>query len=108
MSGIKTHARAVSDLVDGSIVASVEIARGQERVFKALASREIIDWWVNRGVFDTREWTGDVRAGGRWSASGVARGAPYTLVGEFLEVDPPRKLVQTWERVGVPGGPSTV
>ena len=108
MSGIKTHARAVSDLVDGSVVASVEIARAPERIFQALASREIIDWWVNPGVFDTREWSGDVRVGGAWSASGMARGAPYTLVGEFLEVDPPRKLVQTWQMKGMPGAPSTL
>jgi uncharacterized protein YndB with AHSA1/START domain len=108
MSEIKTHARAVSDLVDGSVVASVEIARAPERIFQALASREIIDWWVNPGVFDTREWSGDVRVGGAWSASGMARGAPYTLVGEFLEVDPPRKLVQTWQMKGMPGAPSTV
>jgi len=108
MSGIKTHARAVSDLVDGSVVASVEIANAPERVFQALASREVIEWWVNPGVFDTREWTGEVRVGGSWSASGMARGAPYTLVGEFLEVDPPRKLVQTWQMKGTPGSPSTV
>ena len=108
MSEIKTHARAVSDLVDGSVVASVEIAKAPERVFRALASREVIEWWVNPGVFDTREWSGDVRVGGRWSASGVARGAPYTLVGEFIEVDPPRKLVQTWQMKGTPGTPSTV
>lgn len=108
MSEIKTHARAVSDLVDGSIVASVEIARTPDRVFQALASREIIEWWVNPGVFDTREWNGEVRIGGSWSASGMARGAPYTLVGEFLEVDPPKKLVQTWQMKDTPGTPSTV
>ena len=108
MSEIKTHARAVSDLVDGRVVASVELAVGAERVFQALASRDVIDWWVNPGVFDTREWTGDVRVGGRWRASGVARGAPYVLEGEFLEVDPPRKLVQTWHIPGAPGTPSTV
>jgi uncharacterized protein YndB with AHSA1/START domain len=108
MSEIKTHARAVSDLVDGRVVASVELAVGPERVFQALASRDVVDWWVNPGVFDTREWTGDVRVGGRWRASGVARGTPYTLEGEFLEVDPPRKLVQTWHNTGAPGTPSTV
>jgi uncharacterized protein YndB with AHSA1/START domain len=108
MSEIKTHARAVSDVVDGSVVASVEIARAPDRVFQALASREVIEWWVNPGVFDTREWNGDVRVGGQWSASGMARGAPYTLVGEFLEVDPPRKLVQTWQMKDMPGAPSTV
>jgi len=108
MSEIKTHARAVADVIDGLIVASVEIARTPERVFQALSSREIVDWWVNPGVFDTREWSGDVRVGGRWHASGIARGAPYTLEGEFLEVDPPRKLVQTWNRQGMPGAPSTL
>ena len=108
MSEIKTQARAVSDLVDGRVVASVELAVVPERVFQALASRDVVDWWVNPGVFDTREWAGDVRVGGRWRASGVARGAPYALEGEFLEVDPPRKLVQTWHIAGAPGTPSTV
>ncbi len=108
MSGIKTGARAVADLVDGCIVASVELATTPERVFRALASSEVIDWWVNPGVFDTREWTGDVRVGGQWRASGIARGEPYALEGKFLEVDPPRKLVQTWHRAGAPGTPSTV
>ena len=73
MSEIKTHARAVADVIDGLIVASVEIARTPERVFQALSSREVVDWWVNPGVFDTREWSGDVRVGGRWSASGIHR-----------------------------------
>jgi uncharacterized protein YndB with AHSA1/START domain len=108
MSEIKTHARAVADVIDGLVVASVEVARTPERVFQALASKEVVEWWVNPGVFDTREWSGDVRVGGRWSASGIARGAPYTLEGEFLEVDPPRKLVQTWHRLGTPGAPSTL
>src|SRR5215470_18167460 len=97
MTEIKSGAaRALADLAQGEILATVEIAASPERVFHALASREIVDWWVRPGVFDTREWTGDVRVGGRWQATGVARGAPYTLEGEFLEVDPPRKLVQTW------------
>jgi uncharacterized protein YndB with AHSA1/START domain len=108
MSTIKTGARAVADLVDATVVASVEIAAPPERVFLALASREVVEWWVNPGVFDTREWSGDVRIGGRWRAAGMARGAPYTLEGEFLEVDPPRKLVQTWHFEGAPGTPSTV
>jgi len=108
MSETKTGARAVADLVDGCIVASVELATTPERVFLALASPEIIDWWVNPGVFDTREWIADVRVGGKWRASGIARGHPYALEGKFLEVDPPRKLVQTWHMAGAPGTPSTV
>src|SRR5262245_24231214 len=101
-------ARAVADLAAASIVATVEIVAPPERVFRALSSREIVDWWVRPGVFDTREWSGDVRVGGRWRASGIGRGRPYALEGEFLEVDPPRKLVHTWHPVGSPDAPSTV
>jgi activator of Hsp90 ATPase-like protein len=72
-----SRARAVADLAEGSILASVEIAAPPERVFRALSSKEIVEWWVRPGVFDTREWTGDVRVGGRWRASGMAYGQPY-------------------------------
>src|SRR5262247_4825402 len=109
MSSVKySPARAVADLTEGRILASVEIAAPPERVFRALSSKEIVDWWVRPGVFDTREWSGDVRVGGRWRASGMARGEPYVLEGEFLEVDPPRKLVHTWQRPGASGAPSVV
>ncbi|MFI4997440.1 MAG: SRPBCC domain-containing protein, partial [Hyphomicrobiales bacterium] len=103
-----SRARAIADLAQGRILATVEIAAPPERVFQALASKEIVDWWVRPGIFNTTQWTGDVRVGGRWRSSGVARGAPYALEGEFLEVDPPRRLVHTWRRVGAPGAPTTV
>ena len=108
MSGSFGAARAVADLAEGSILATVEIAAPPQRVFQALASREVTSWWVRPGFFDTREWTGDVRVGGRWRASGIGRGKPYALEGEFLEIDPPRKLVHTWHPVGSPEPPSTV
>jgi uncharacterized protein YndB with AHSA1/START domain len=101
-------ARAVADLAEGFILATVEIAAPPERVFRAMASKEITQWWVRPGVFDTTEWSGDVRPGGRWRAAGTARGQPYALEGEFLEVDAPRKLVYTWHRVGSPEAPSRV
>jgi len=101
-------ARAVADTADGLLLASVEVAAPPERVFRALASREVVGWWIRPGAFDTREWTGDLRVGGPWRASGVARGNPYGLEGEFLEVDPPRRLVHTWHVVGTPGPTTTV
>ncbi|MBV8137680.1 MAG: SRPBCC domain-containing protein [Deltaproteobacteria bacterium] len=108
MSEVKMRACATAKLNDDRIVASVDIAAPPERTFRALASEEIVDWWVNPGAFDTREWAGEVKVGGWWRASGMARGQPYTLEGEFLEVDPPRKLVHTWHRVGAPEDPSIV
>ena len=46
--------RAVSDSAETQIVASVEIAAPPARVFNALCSAEIVNWWVNPGVFDTQ------------------------------------------------------
>lgn len=90
------------------LVLAVEIAASPGRVYRALASEEVTGWWVRPGVFDTRQWTGDVRAGGRWRASGIARGNEYTLEGEFLQVDAPRQLVHTWHLAGAPGAATTV
>jgi len=95
-------ARAVADTARGHLVASVELAAPPERVFRALASKEITNWWVRAGVFDTRDWAGDLCIGGRWRASGIARGQPYAIEGEFLEIDAPRKLVHTWHLLGAP------
>jgi uncharacterized protein YndB with AHSA1/START domain len=102
------RARAVADLAQGLIMASVEIAAAPERVFRALTSDEITQWWVRPGVFGTRERIGDVYPRGRWRASGMTRGQPYTQEGEFLEVESPRWLVHTWEGAGKTGKPSTV
>ena len=110
MSAIGTGAAAAAKIVAGDILATVEIAAPPERVFKALTSAEIASWWVNPGVFETHEWSGDARVGGRWRASGVmlSAGTPWSLEGEFLVVEPPRKLVHTWHRGGAPEAPSTV
>jgi uncharacterized protein YndB with AHSA1/START domain len=101
-------ARSVADLTEGQILASVEMAAPPERVFRALASHDIVDWWVRPGVFDTRQWAGDVRVGGHWEASGMGRGQPYALEGVFLEVEPPRRLVHTWYPAGAPAAATTV
>jgi uncharacterized protein YndB with AHSA1/START domain len=104
MSVTISTARAAADLTEGLILANVDLAAGPDRVFQALTSAdEITVWWVRPGVFDTREWSGDPRVGGRWQAAGIGGGRPYVLEGEFLEVDQPRKLVHTWRAAGAPG-----
>ncbi|HSS93124.1 MAG TPA: SRPBCC domain-containing protein [Candidatus Dormibacteraeota bacterium] len=101
-------ARAAADLSQGEILATVESPADPDRIFRALASPEIVDWWVRPGVFDTREWSGDLRVGGRWQASGIGGGRPYTLDGEFVDIEAPRRLVHTWHPVGSPAAPTTV
>ena len=100
---------ATASVEKGEIISSIDLAASPQRVFRALASKEVCDWWVRPGIFDTREWTGDVRPGGRWRASGIGKGGnPYALEGEFLEVDALHELVHTWHLVGSPAAPTMV
>lgn len=103
-----SQARAVADLSEGSVSGSVELAASSERVFQALVSNQITEWWVRPGVFTTTTWSGDVRIGGRWRAAGVGNGRPFVLEGEFLEIVPPRKLVYTWGAPSARGAQTTV
>lgn len=110
----RNHSHGWNSMLDklhrlsGTIVETNDVPAPPERVFRALASEEVTKWWVRPGVFDTREWSGDVRAGGRWTASGIGGGNPYTLEGEFVEVQAPSKLVHTWHLAGTPSAPTTV
>jgi uncharacterized protein YndB with AHSA1/START domain len=103
-----SSARPVADLGEGHVLVKLEVPAPPERVFQALASQEVVHWWVRPGVFNTAEWAGEMRVGGRWRASGLFRGEPYATEGEFLEVDPPQRLVHTWRGVAAPGAPTTV
>ena len=107
-SKTNSTAKAVADVTDGLILASVEVAATPDQVFEALASDAVCQWWVRPGVFDTRQWSGDVRTGGHWHAAGVGGGKPYALEGEFLDVEAPIRLIHTWKPTGSPGKPSTV
>jgi uncharacterized protein YndB with AHSA1/START domain len=99
MSPTPNAARAVADPTDGIILASVDIAVSPERVFAALTDGgEIIQWWGDDAVYRTTSWSSDLRVGGKWRAEGIsAEGSPFYVQGEFLEIDAPRKLVQTWQ-----------
>lgn len=96
MNGVSQNvARAIADGAEGRLLASVDVEASPERVFRALTSPEITNWWIRPGVFDTREWEGDLRVNGRWRAAGMTRGQPYVQEGEFLTIEPPRRLVHT-------------
>ncbi|MDQ6702087.1 MAG: SRPBCC domain-containing protein [Pseudomonadota bacterium] len=58
----------------------------------------MVRWWGSDEAYRWTGWTTDVRVGGRWRAEGRGcDGQPLAVEGEFLEVDPPHKLVQTWK-----------
>jgi uncharacterized protein YndB with AHSA1/START domain len=81
-----------------TINAEIFIAAPPERVFQAITDpSQMQRWWGQEGVYRITDWTADLRRGGKWSSVGAgADGKPFRVEGEYLEVDPPRRLVYTW------------
>lgn len=107
---INPVARSVADVTAGVIHASVEIAAPPERVFRALTDGdEVVRWWGSPDTYRIDEFKADLRVGGRWYSRGHAvDGKPFQTEGEFLEVDPPRVLSQTWNPDWAPGLKTTL
>jgi uncharacterized protein YndB with AHSA1/START domain len=104
-AGLNPLARSVADVTEGVIHASVEIAAPPERVFRALTDpAEVVKWWGSPDTYGVDEFAADLRVGGRWHSRGhSADGKPFKTEGEFLELDPPRLIVQTWNPDWAPG-----
>ena len=81
-----------------AIVGEVEIAGPAERVFRALTEPERLrSWWGSRESYWVERWRSDLQVGGAWEATGIgSTGQPFRVHGVFVEIDPPRRLVYTW------------
>ena len=90
--------RALANVDGGVIKAEIEIAAPPDRVFRSLTDpAELEAWWGSDELYRTTEWTIDLRPGGKWSTVAFgADGSRMTVDGEYLEVDPPRRLLHTW------------
>ena len=95
----KSNARALADLDAGMVLATVEIAVPMARVFTALTDpRELMTWWGSPETYQAHRWEADFRVGGAWIVEGKGvDGHSYSVRGRFLEIDPPRRVVQTWQ-----------
>lgn len=84
-----------------AIVSEIYIAASPEEVYRALVDPElVVKWWGGQGAeqsFRCTHFECDLRTGGTWRSTGTdAQGHPFEATGEYVEVDPPRLLVQTW------------
>ena len=81
-----------------AIVQEITIAAPARRIFAALTDpAQMVKWWGIEGRFQATEVESDLRTDGRWLMRGIrANGLPFTIRGEYREVDPPRVLVFTW------------
>jgi uncharacterized protein YndB with AHSA1/START domain len=68
-----------------------------ERVFAAWVNPETVRRWLFASPVDESYTAAlDVRVGGAWSITARRHGVDYTASGEYLEIDPPRRLVFTF------------
>jgi uncharacterized protein YndB with AHSA1/START domain len=74
------------------------IRSSAERIFEALTNPDQrMKWWGAEGRFQTTQMESDLRAGGRWAMRGSGIGGkPFSVVGEYRNVEGPRLLVFTW------------
>ena len=76
------------------------IAASAQRVWNALTSADALSEWLWPPAFATIAIV-DLRVGGRYRIASEVAG--MAVGGEYLAVDEPRGLVQTWQWEGEPG-----
>ena len=70
------------------------LAASPERVYAAWTDPALVSRWLFAGPHSQRHAADlDVRVGGRWTITDRRAGVDYTATGEYLEVEPPHRLV---------------
>jgi uncharacterized protein YndB with AHSA1/START domain len=84
--------------VSDTIVQEITIEGSAELIFDALTNpHERMKWWGAEGRFQVKHCESDLRPGGKWMMSGNGMGGkPFTVTGQYREIDRPRLLVFTW------------
>lgn len=92
-------ATALVDLEHATVHAKVEIAAPPARVFRALTQpRQLAAWWGAPELYRTEDWQLDLRPGGKWSCKAIGLdGVMSTVEGVIESLEPPHRLVMTWQ-----------
>lgn len=79
-----------------TVMASAEILAPPEQVFAALVTDEVERWWGSADTYRMADWSADLRVGGHWNVTvRAADGRDLPASGEFLDIEAPRRIVQT-------------
>lgn len=102
------HPFIVTETDDGSAILERFFDAPRDLVFQVMTNPELIpEWWGPR-QFRTEVVEMDMRVGGTWAFNNIDDdGTVYGFRGEYLEIDPPRGITQTFEFLGAPGHIST-
>jgi uncharacterized protein YndB with AHSA1/START domain len=102
--------RGAASYVEPDPVAAVHVARTfpapREQVFRAWTESDAVCQWFGGPLGSTESVEADVRVGGSYRITFKVPPTKRTvyLVGSFLEVEPPERLVYTfaWEKLPIP------
>ena len=75
----------------------------REKVYEAMTDPELIPKWWGRRVDTTIVEEMNVEVGGRWRFVSESEEGTHGFSGTFRELDPPARVVQTFEWDGMPG-----
>ena len=84
-------------IANDTIVQEIVIKAPAERIFEALTNpAQRTKWWGAEGRFQTTHMESDLRPGGKWIMRGNGIGGrPFTIRGEYRQIEPPRLLILT-------------
>jgi uncharacterized protein YndB with AHSA1/START domain len=85
-------------IANDTVIQEVVIKAPAERIFEALTNpAQRTKWWGTEGRFQTTHMESDLRPGGKWMMRGNGIGGkPFTIRGEYRQIEPPRLLIFTW------------
>lgn len=98
----------VEPIGENQIRLTRSFAAPRDLVFRALTDSSLTPrWWGMRSSVTTVDRM-DVWPGGSWRfVQTDPSGAEWAFRGEYLEIDPPQRIVQTFEFEGMPGHVAT-
>ena len=79
-----------------TVMASADLPASPGEVIAALVTTEVERWWGSSETYRMTNWSADLRAGGAWNFTvRTTDGRLLPASGEFLEIEAPRRIVQT-------------
>ena len=108
MSATSQQQARDSALGTARVVVRRQISASPEEVFEAWTDAEGMRQWMRPGPTADARITLDVRKGGSYRIDMIRGADVYEHRGEYLEVDPPRRLQFTWISKGTKETPSVV